>query len=160
MQKMRFPDGHRQRRIGPGQVRRFQVELRCPTGSRARNKDYGACEPTDAVDTTLACGQLPFASCGYHPFRQFGDLAGEQRNRHVNYAQEYGVHHVRMGYDSKGHLMSFAERGPLNPFSTIRHYSVCKVVEGVVGCFFVIPWHEESYRNVGVAGCAVGIFVL
>jgi hypothetical protein len=77
-----------------------------------------------------------------------------------NYAQEYGVHHVRMGYDSKGHLMSFAERGPLNPFSTIRHYSVCKVVEGVVGCFFVIPWHEESYRNVGVAGCAVGIFVL
>jgi hypothetical protein len=68
------PDGHRQRRIGPGQVRRFQVELRCPTGSRARNKDYGACEPTDVnnVDTTFARGQLPFASWGYHPFRQFG----------------------------------------------------------------------------------------
>jgi hypothetical protein len=79
VQKMRFPDGRRPRRLGPGQVRRFQVKLRCPTGSRTYNKDYDALEPTvlvsnrdGLIDTSFARGRLHFASLGCRPFRGLG----------------------------------------------------------------------------------------
>jgi len=61
-----------------------QVELSCPTRTRARNNDYGAFEPTDIINSrnrfvvaTFTREWLRVAFWGYHPFRRFGHLEGK-----------------------------------------------------------------------------------